>query len=70
MNNSTKANEEVVADLSDTQRITLKKSEQSVTIQKEWRKSGGNDWMVGKGIEVPNSCIPGLIESLGNNQRV
>lgn len=68
MNKSTKDNK-VVADLSDTQRITLKKNNQSVVIQKEWRKSGDNNWMVGKGIEVPDACIPRLIESLGDSQR-
>lgn len=54
----------VVADLSETQRITLRKNSDSVTLQKEWRKHGSNDWAIGKGIEVPNSHIPDLIESL------
>lgn len=66
MNSHTK-NSEVIADLSKTQRITLKKNPQSITLQKEWRKQDCNNWMVGKGIELPDSCIPGLIESLVEN---
>lgn len=53
-----------VAVLSNTQRVTLKKNKTSTTIQKEWRKSDNQAWMVGKGIELPNEYIPALIESL------
>lgn len=67
--NKSATNNQVIADLSRTQRITLKRNAQSVTIQKEWRKSNGNSWMVGKGIEVPNVCIPDLIESLDNSSQ-
>jgi hypothetical protein len=66
MNNPTN---EVIADLSRTQRITLKRKSGSVTLQKEWRKQDENTWMVGKGIEIPDSSVPRLIESLGNTQR-
>lgn len=63
MNSHTK-NTEVIADLSKTQRITLKKNPQSITLQKEWRKQDCDNWVVGKGIELPDFCIPVLIESL------
>lgn len=54
----------VVTVLSNTQRITLKHNQDSVTLQKEWKKQENSDWAVGKGIEIPNTVVPDLIQSL------
>lgn len=54
----------IVADLSNTQRVSLKRGNSSVTIQKDFRKGQEEEWTTSKGIEVPNKFIPELIKQL------
>lgn len=54
----------VVAELSNTQRISMKRKEKSVVVQKDFRRSGIDNWTTTKGIEVPGDHIPKLIQQL------
>ena len=54
----------IVAELSNTQRISMKRKVRSVIVQKDFRKNGSDDWTTTKGIEVPETHIPELILQL------
>ena len=54
----------IVAELSNTQRISMKRKVRSVIVQKDFRKNGSDDWTTTKGIEVPETHIPELIRQL------
>lgn len=56
----------ILRELSSTQRLSLKTSQKSVVIQKEYRKDSSADWIISKGIEIPNTVIPTLVQQLGN----
>lgn len=58
------SNSVVVRELSNTQRISLKPTEDSVIIQKEFRKNTEDAWTTSKGIEVPRVLIPHLCSQL------
>jgi hypothetical protein len=60
----TEFNNNIVAELSNTQRISLKSGEKSIIIQKDYRKNSEEDWTTSKGIEVPHKFVPKLIEQL------
>lgn len=53
---------EIVSELSNTQRLTVKKYDSAITILKEYRKDGTHDWITSKGISVPREIVPKLIE--------
>lgn len=57
-------NSVILSELSNTQRISLKPTDDSVIIQKEFRKNSEDDWSVSKGIEVSRDLIPLLIDKL------
>lgn len=57
----------IVSELSNTQRISLKPTEDSIVIQKEFRKNSDDAWVTGKGIEIPRGVISHLCEQLNNN---
>lgn len=61
---------EVVAYLSNTQRISLIKKPSSVVLVKEYRKRSEDEWILSKGIEIKNTLIPDLVSKLSENQKV
>lgn len=57
-------NKKIVSELSNTQRLAVKKYDDAVTILKEYRKDGDYDWVTSKGISVPREIVPKLIEAI------
>lgn len=57
-------NNMILSELSNTQRISLKPTDGSVIIQKEFRKNSEDDWSVSKGIEISRDLIPLLVDKL------
>lgn len=57
-------NKKIVSELSNTQRLAVKKYDDAVTILKEYRKDGDHDWVTSKGISVPREIVPKLIEAI------
>lgn len=54
----------ILLTISDTQRLTVLKKEDSLVIQKEWRKTQDESWHVNKGIELPSGCMNKLRKML------
>ena len=54
----------IVANLSDTQRVSLKKGDSSITILKEFRRNSNDGWITAKGIEIPKDYINTLTQYL------
>ena len=56
----------ILVELSNTQRISLKHKEDSITILKEYRKDSSAEWITSKGIEIPKLAVGSLIEKLNS----
>lgn len=54
----------VLGEISSTQRIALKLGDSSSTLLKEYRKDSSSDWITSKGIEIPDTMVPVLIQKL------
>ena len=52
----------VIFQSSDTQRIAIniKPKKSSILLSKEWRKTTGDGWKLGKSIEIPYNCVYNL----------
>lgn len=57
-------NKKIVSELSNTQRLAVKKYDDAVTILKEYRKDRDHDWVTSKGISIPREIVPKLIEAI------
>ncbi len=54
----------ILSELSNTQRISLKPTVDSIIVQKEFRKNSEDDWSISKGIEISRNLVPLLVEKL------